>query len=133
MIDAQTGTVLFDDAGTTPAAPASTGKLLTAAAILAVHKPSDRFTTTVDDAGNGTIVLVGGGDPTLSRPRTGQADRPIPAPRGSATLGRAAAAPSTSPSASIIVDGSLFSRPVRLAALGRVRHRHRLRARRSPR
>jgi D-alanyl-D-alanine carboxypeptidase/D-alanyl-D-alanine-endopeptidase (penicillin-binding protein 4) len=66
VVDAQTGVVLYDRNGSTPAAPASTAQLLTAAAILAVHKPSDRFATTVLGTADGTIVLVGGGDPTLS-------------------------------------------------------------------
>ncbi|HEY2272463.1 MAG TPA: D-alanyl-D-alanine carboxypeptidase/D-alanyl-D-alanine-endopeptidase [Jatrophihabitantaceae bacterium] len=66
VIDAKSGKVLYDSFGHTPAAPASTGKLLTAAAILAVRVPSYRFVTKVVDAGHGTIVIVGGGDPTLS-------------------------------------------------------------------
>ena len=73
VADAQTGTVLYDSYGSTPAAPASTGKLLTAAAILGVHPPSYRFATTVVDGWHGTIVIVGGGDPTLSARAEGKA------------------------------------------------------------
>ena len=40
---------------------------LVAAAILTVHKPTDRFVTkVVAGSSPGTVVLVGGGDPTLS-------------------------------------------------------------------
>ena len=109
VIDAQTGTVLFNDAGNTPAAPASTGKLLTAAAILAVHKPSDRFTTTVDDAGNGTIVLVGGGDPTLAAAAPGKPTTYLGAARISSLVQQLHAKHITV--RKIIVDGSLFSGP----------------------
>ncbi len=73
IVDAQSGAVLYDSFGDTPAAPASTGKLLTAAAILGVHPPSYRFPTTVVDGGHGTIVIVGGGDPTLSAAPKGTA------------------------------------------------------------
>lgn len=65
--DAATGTVLFTQGGTLPAAPASTAKLATALAVLAVHKPTDRITTrVVAGASPGTVVLVGAGDPTLT-------------------------------------------------------------------
>jgi D-alanyl-D-alanine carboxypeptidase/D-alanyl-D-alanine-endopeptidase (penicillin-binding protein 4) len=109
VADAETGEVLYDRNGSTPAAPASTGKLLTAAALLGVHAPSDRFATTVVDGGGGTIVIVGGGDPTLSA-----------APNGKATLYAGAARMSdlvTQVKRSgiavrrIIVDGSLFPGP----------------------
>ena len=46
--------------------PASTTKLLTAAAALQALGPDHRFTTTVRRAGR-TLVLVGGGDPLLQR------------------------------------------------------------------
>src|SRR4051794_22636632 len=67
VVAARTGTVLYDRSGATPAAPASTAKLLTAAAILTARPPTARFATTVV-AGKpaGTVVLVGGGDPTLT-------------------------------------------------------------------
>jgi D-alanyl-D-alanine carboxypeptidase/D-alanyl-D-alanine-endopeptidase (penicillin-binding protein 4) len=67
VIDAATGAVLFGRAGTTPAAPASTAKLATALAVLAVHAPTDRITTrVVAGAEPETVVLVGAGDPTLT-------------------------------------------------------------------
>ncbi len=109
VIDAQTGKVLFNDSGSTPAAPASTGKLLTAAAILAVHKPTDRFTTTVDDAGNGTIVLVGGGDPTLAAAAPGKPTTYLGAARMSSLVQQLRAKHVTV--RKIIVDGSLFTGP----------------------
>jgi serine-type D-Ala-D-Ala carboxypeptidase/endopeptidase (penicillin-binding protein 4) len=46
--------------------PASTTKLLTAAAVLETAGPEQRFATTVRRAGR-TLVLVGGGDPLLQR------------------------------------------------------------------
>ena len=74
VVDAQTGTVLYDRSGSTVAAPASTAKLLTAAAILSVHAATDRFTTRVVlGKPAGTVVLVGGGDPTLTGAAKGKA------------------------------------------------------------
>lgn len=109
VVDAQSGRVLFDHAGATPAAPASTGKLLTAAAILAVHRPSDRFTTTALDAGNGTLVLVGGGDPTLAAAHPGKPTTYPDAARLS-TLAAQVQAHHVSVRR-IVVDDSLFSGP----------------------
>ncbi|CAN5279133.1 D-alanyl-D-alanine carboxypeptidase/D-alanyl-D-alanine-endopeptidase [soil metagenome] len=68
-----TGRVVFDAGGTTPLIPASTAKLVTAAAVLTAFGPDHTFTTTVaatttpDGAGviAGDLVLIGGGDPTL--------------------------------------------------------------------
>ncbi len=72
VIDAQSGISLYSRDGSTPAAPASTAKLLTAAALLASRPASYRITTSVIEAGNGVIVLVGGGDPTLTGAPAGQ-------------------------------------------------------------
>lgn len=66
VINANTGEVLFDRAGTTPGPTASVMKVLIGAAALAVLGPDGRFSTRVMDAGPGKIALVGGGDPTLS-------------------------------------------------------------------
>ena len=65
VIDALTGKVLLDRLGTATAIPASTQKLVTAAAALMTLGPRTRFTTRVMTAGT-NVYLVGGGDPTLS-------------------------------------------------------------------
>jgi D-alanyl-D-alanine carboxypeptidase/D-alanyl-D-alanine-endopeptidase (penicillin-binding protein 4) len=65
VIDALTGKVLLNQRGTVATIPASTQKLMTAAAALVTLGPRTRFTTRVLTAGT-TVYLVGGGDPTLS-------------------------------------------------------------------
>ena len=65
VIDALTGKVLLDRLGTAATIPASTQKLITAAAALTALGPRTRFTTRVMTAGS-NVYLVGGGDPTLS-------------------------------------------------------------------
>jgi D-alanyl-D-alanine carboxypeptidase/D-alanyl-D-alanine-endopeptidase (penicillin-binding protein 4) len=68
VMNASTGEVLFDHAGTKPARTASVMKVLTAAAALATLGPDFRVSTTVIDGSRpGSIVLVGGGDITLGR------------------------------------------------------------------
>lgn len=65
--DVASGAVLASRGAATPAPPASTAKLATALAVLAVHATTDRITTrVVAGAVPGTVVLVGGGDPTLT-------------------------------------------------------------------
>jgi serine-type D-Ala-D-Ala carboxypeptidase/endopeptidase (penicillin-binding protein 4) len=109
VTDALTGRVLFNEAGSTPAAPASTAKLLTAAAVLAVRAPTTRFVTTVKDAGNGTIVLVGGGDPTLAAAAPGK-NSTYP---GAARLSDLAQQVQAAHIAvrRVVVDGTLFTGP----------------------
>ncbi|MCU1413664.1 MAG: hypothetical protein JWN80_1004 [Microbacteriaceae bacterium] len=67
VINTTTGEVLFDRNGSTGVATASVMKLLTSATALTDLGPDYTFKTTVY-AGTtpGSIVLVGGGDPTLS-------------------------------------------------------------------
>ena len=65
VIDALTGRVLLDRLGTAATIPASTQKLVTAAAALTILGPRTRFTTRVMTDGT-NVYLVGGGDPTLS-------------------------------------------------------------------
>jgi D-alanyl-D-alanine carboxypeptidase/D-alanyl-D-alanine-endopeptidase (penicillin-binding protein 4) len=67
VADAATGLQLYDHLGSAAAAPASTAKLLTATALLAVRAPTYRITTkVVAGSTRGTVVVVGGGDPTLT-------------------------------------------------------------------
>ncbi|MFI9381203.1 D-alanyl-D-alanine carboxypeptidase/D-alanyl-D-alanine-endopeptidase [Kutzneria sp. NPDC052558] len=67
IVDPVTGTTLWDHGSTTPLTPASSGKLLTMTAALLSLDPQFRFTTTVVAGPEpGSVILVGGGDPTLS-------------------------------------------------------------------
>jgi D-alanyl-D-alanine carboxypeptidase/D-alanyl-D-alanine-endopeptidase (penicillin-binding protein 4) len=86
VADAGSGQVLYAANAGTPATPASTTKVVTAVAALAALGPDARFTTTVRQVG-GTVVLVGGGDPTLAVNEYPSSDYPRPA-----TLAQLAAA-----------------------------------------
>ena len=67
VVDAATGTVLWQQGDTTPATPASSLKVLTAAAaLLSLEKTDQLSTRVVAGAEPGTVVIVGGGDPTIS-------------------------------------------------------------------
>lgn len=70
VTDAMTGRELWALGANVPMQPASTNKVLTAAAALLTLDRNARLTTTVvapDQAASpGLVVLVGGGDPTLS-------------------------------------------------------------------
>lgn len=66
-VAAEQGELLVDVDAATPRTPASTAKILTATAALASLGPDTRFTTSVELSRPGQIVLVGGGDPALSR------------------------------------------------------------------
>jgi D-alanyl-D-alanine carboxypeptidase/D-alanyl-D-alanine-endopeptidase (penicillin-binding protein 4) len=66
VIDAKTRRPLFQLRADRPATPASTTKLATTVAALASVGPAHRITTRVVRGTGGGIVLVGGGDPTLT-------------------------------------------------------------------
>lgn len=78
ITDARTGHVLYEKNGGALATPASTTKVATAVAALAVLGPDARFTTSVSKVSGG-IVLVGGGDPTLAVNPYPSGDYPRPA------------------------------------------------------
>ena len=78
VADGATGKVLFSASAGTAATPASTTKVLTAVAALAVLGAGARFTTSVRQSG-GTVVLAGGGDPTLAVDEYPSSDYPRPA------------------------------------------------------
>ncbi|WP_409331064.1 D-alanyl-D-alanine carboxypeptidase/D-alanyl-D-alanine endopeptidase [Trujillonella humicola] len=111
VVDVATDEVLLDRDGDRPAVPASTAKLLTAMATLTTLDPDDTLATTVvAGAAPGEIVLVGGGDPTLS---TTSPSLTYP---GAATVedladqvrGALAGAPVTA----VVVDNGLFTGPL---------------------
>ena len=73
VADAVTGKVLWSVDASTPMTPASTTKILTASAAL-LKLPLDHRVSTTVVAGSepGQVVLVGGGDPTLTATPKGQ-------------------------------------------------------------
>jgi D-alanyl-D-alanine carboxypeptidase/D-alanyl-D-alanine-endopeptidase (penicillin-binding protein 4) len=116
VINARTGEVLFDRGGTTASRAASVMKVLTSAAALEVLGPDYRLTTRVVQGSRaGEIVLVGGGDVTLSRTPAGT----TPFYAGAAHLSTLAhevkvawkAAHPGQPITRIVLDSSSFSGP----------------------
>jgi serine-type D-Ala-D-Ala carboxypeptidase/endopeptidase (penicillin-binding protein 4) len=80
VADPVTGRILLSERGAQLATPASTTKLATALASLAVLGGGARFTTrVVRGAAPGSIILVGGGDPTLAVHPFPARDYPRPA------------------------------------------------------
>jgi D-alanyl-D-alanine carboxypeptidase/D-alanyl-D-alanine-endopeptidase (penicillin-binding protein 4) len=67
VVDVNSGQALFDAGGAQPVVPASTAKLVTAAAVLRTRGPAYQIPTrAVVGASSGEVVLIGGGDPTLA-------------------------------------------------------------------
>jgi len=91
VVDAATGDVLLDTAGSIARTPASTAKLLTAAAVLTTVGPETTLPTrVVQGAAPDEIVLVGAGDMLLG---TGESDPTVIVGRaGLATLAQQTAA-----------------------------------------
>lgn len=109
VVDVASGDVLLDVDASDPAVPASTAKLLTAAAVLLTLGPADTLeTTVVAGATPGEVVLVGGGDPTLSRTSPSQS-YPGAATVADLATQVVAAMPAGTPVTRIVVDNSLFS------------------------
>ena len=80
VADPATGRVLLSEDGTRLLTPASTTKLVTSAAALAVLGPDATFTTrVVRGATPDRVILVGGGDPTLAVHPFPAQDYPQPA------------------------------------------------------
>ncbi len=112
VADPATGQVLLSDGGDQFATPASTTKVVTAVVALAALGGGARFTTRVVSPAPGTIVLVGGGDPTLAVNAYPAADYPHPATLASlaaATAARLKASGHTS--VRLGYDTSLYSGP----------------------
>jgi serine-type D-Ala-D-Ala carboxypeptidase/endopeptidase (penicillin-binding protein 4) len=113
VTDPATGRVLWSQNPDELATPASTTKLATSLAALAVLGPDARFTTkVVQGASPDQVILVGGGDPTLAVNAYPSQDYPQPA-----TLASLAAATASKLKAehrtkvSLDYDTSLYSGP----------------------
>lgn len=112
ILDPASKQVLFSANQTTPVAPASTLKLLTATAVLTVHKPTDRIATKVVQGSEpGEVVLVGAGDPTLSGAESGAKSRYEDAARITDLAKAVRASLGAQPVTKVVVDGSLFTGP----------------------
>ncbi|MFE9253883.1 D-alanyl-D-alanine carboxypeptidase/D-alanyl-D-alanine-endopeptidase [Streptomyces sp. NPDC006879] len=114
VLDATSGQVLYESRATQPMTPASTIKIATAVAALSALGPDFRLETrALADPGNRRVVLLGGGDPTLTaRP----AD--VAAPTDASLLDLAtrtarALAERHVDSVTLIYDTSLYTGPVR--------------------
>ncbi|GIT80960.1 hypothetical protein LLS1_26290 [Leifsonia sp. LS1] len=113
VVNAKTGEVLFDRNGGTPGPTASVLKTITSAAALATLGPDYRVSTTVVAGSTpGQIVIVGGGDVTLSRLPGGQGAFYTGAPSIQDLADQAKQAMGGQPITSIVVDTSLFGGPV---------------------
>ncbi|MGK5110612.1 MULTISPECIES: D-alanyl-D-alanine carboxypeptidase/D-alanyl-D-alanine endopeptidase [unclassified Geodermatophilus] len=118
VVDVAGGEVLLAQDAATPAVPASTAKLLTSVAALTTLGPEATLeTTVVEGTTPGEVVLVGGGDPTLSR------TVPSLTYPGAPTLADLAAQvesalPAGTPVTRVVVDNSLFEGPLTASGWG---------------
>lgn len=115
VVNATTGEVLFERNGQSPVRTASTLKVITSAAALAVLGPEFRMTTKVVAGSTPeTVVLVGGGDATLSRLPGGQESVYRGAPKLSdlaaqVVAAHAAANPGSPGITSLVLDATYWS------------------------
>lgn len=113
VVDTATGQVLYESGARDAMTPASTVKIATAAAVLAALGPEHRIRTTVTPgAAPGQIVLVGGGDPSLT------AKKKSPAGSGGSLVALAADTAQALKAAgtdtvTLGYDDSLYTGPVR--------------------
>jgi serine-type D-Ala-D-Ala carboxypeptidase/endopeptidase (penicillin-binding protein 4) len=118
VVDVVTGDAVYALDPTSPSTPASTAKLLTAVAALTTLDPASTLTTTVVQGANpGEVVLVGGGDVTLSRTSPSQT---YPGAPTMADLAKqvVAALPAGTPVTGVVVDNSLYTGPLTAAGWG---------------
>lgn len=111
IIDASTGEVLFDRSGTTPAPAGNVLQLLTAASAIKILGPGAQLSTRVMDGSSpGTIVLVGGGDPTLATTSSSVYEgAPLIADLAKAAMAAYTAKHPGKPVTNIVVDTTLWS------------------------
>ena len=113
VADPATGRVLLSKDGARLLTPASTAKLVTSVAALAVLGPNATFTTRVANGGTpDRIILVGGGDPTLAVNQFPARDYPQPATLASLAAATARALKSQGrTTVSVGYDTSLYTGP----------------------
>jgi D-alanyl-D-alanine carboxypeptidase/D-alanyl-D-alanine-endopeptidase (penicillin-binding protein 4) len=113
VVNSETGELLFDRLSDQPATPASMLKILTATAALQTLGPNYRVETKVyqDPTDPGTIIIVGAGDPTLSRTAAGKQSVYVDAPKLSDLAIQVKAAVKDTPITQIITDSTLFTGP----------------------
>ncbi|SDH16429.1 D-alanyl-D-alanine carboxypeptidase / D-alanyl-D-alanine-endopeptidase (penicillin-binding protein 4) [Leifsonia sp. 98AMF] len=112
VVNAKTGQTLFDRNGVKPGPTASVLKTLTSAAALATLGPDYRVSTTVVAGSTpGQVVIVGGGDVTLSRLPDGQASFYTGAPKIQDLANQVKQAMGGQQITSIVVDATLFGAP----------------------
>jgi D-alanyl-D-alanine carboxypeptidase/D-alanyl-D-alanine-endopeptidase (penicillin-binding protein 4) len=108
VVDVASGDPLYDRAGAAMAVPASTAKLLTAAAVLHARGPAHRIATrAVAGGAPGEVVLIGGGDPTLAA----GAATTYPGAARLDLLAQQVLAELEAPPTRVIVDSSLYQGP----------------------
>jgi D-alanyl-D-alanine carboxypeptidase/D-alanyl-D-alanine-endopeptidase (penicillin-binding protein 4) len=118
VVDVATGDTLFGQDPTSPSTPASTAKLLTAVAALTSLDPADTMATTiVQGATAGEVVLVGGGDVTLSRTSPSKS---YPGAPTLADLAKqvTAALPAGTKVTRVVIDNSLYTGPLTATGWG---------------
>jgi D-alanyl-D-alanine carboxypeptidase/D-alanyl-D-alanine-endopeptidase (penicillin-binding protein 4) len=109
VLDAATGQSLFAQSATDAVVPASTMKLVTAITVLGTRGPAYRLQTrAVAGANPGEVVLVGGGDPTLSV--NGNGTYPDAAHLDDLAAQAKKALGGTAPTR-VLIDSSLFTGP----------------------
>jgi D-alanyl-D-alanine carboxypeptidase/D-alanyl-D-alanine-endopeptidase (penicillin-binding protein 4) len=109
VVDVASGTELYTRGPTQATTPASTMKLATAVAALAMRGPAYQIPTRVVAGANpGEVVLIGGGDPTLAA--TGTPTYPGAAKLSDLATQVKKALNGVAPT-KVIVDSSLFSGP----------------------
>jgi len=110
VTDVASGDVLFSRSGDDAVPVASVLKLLTASSAITILGPNYRLTTTVVAGSEpGEIVLVGGGDPTLSRTPVGAESVYQGAPKLADLASQVHAALGTQPITKIVLDASYWN------------------------
>ncbi|MDN5934169.1 MAG: D-alanyl-D-alanine carboxypeptidase, partial [Pseudonocardia sp.] len=111
VVDPATGTVMWSSDPDRALVPGSTAKILTAAAALLTLNPTDGFVTrVVAGAEPGTVVLVGGGDPTLTALPDGE-ESTYPDPARLTELATEVREAVPGPIERVLVDTSRYASP----------------------